>query len=398
MRCDHCAQEVPEGVFCTRCGAHQGITAELGDPKTREHRYAAHPGEHVAHPAIFTTLFPHLGHRKIHEFRWAFGAGLAGIVILYLAGLITAAILVAAFLVPVLYLIYLYESQVYRDEPATVIGFTFGGGIALGIVVTLIANSLVNPFASGGFRGGLSLVTIALVGVAIPIVQEIVKPLPAIMLRWRPGFTETVDGLVFGVAAGLGFALAETLIRFADVIRTLPVYSPPAEWLYPLITIAILQPLLQGSATGAIVAAVWRRGRGILGGREIGAIVMAVAAHVAFSLGSQMLQLSGQSQLLVLGWQVLIVGGLLIYIRFLLHHALLEEAAHMGFAETICPSCHIHIMAAGFCPHCGMALLVAPAHVRRSRKTPTPPPPPEPAPEPEPVAPRAARSRPRARR
>lgn len=66
MRCDHCAHDVPDGVFCTRCGAHQGTTAELGDAKTREHRYAAHPGEHVAQPSMFTTLFPHLGHHKIH--------------------------------------------------------------------------------------------------------------------------------------------------------------------------------------------------------------------------------------------------------------------------------------------------------------------------------------------
>src|SRR5260221_891772 len=48
--------------------------------------------------------------------------------ILYVSGLIAAAILVSAFLVPVLYLIYLYETQVYRDEPAIVLGFTIGGG------------------------------------------------------------------------------------------------------------------------------------------------------------------------------------------------------------------------------------------------------------------------------
>jgi len=137
VRCDHCAQDVADGVFCTRCGAHQGTTEEFGNAKLREHRYAAHPGEHVAQPSVFTTLFPHLGHHKIHEFRWAFIVGFAGVLVLYLAGLITAAILVAAFLVPVLYLIYLYEAQVYRDESATILGFTIGAGIVIGIVATL---------------------------------------------------------------------------------------------------------------------------------------------------------------------------------------------------------------------------------------------------------------------
>src|SRR5215471_14519477 len=98
MRCDHCANDVPDGVFCTRCGAHQGTTAEVGDAKKRRHRYSAHPSEHVLQPAIFTTLFPHLGQTKVHEFRWAFVVGAAAILLLYVAGLITGALLVAIFL------------------------------------------------------------------------------------------------------------------------------------------------------------------------------------------------------------------------------------------------------------------------------------------------------------
>src|SRR3981081_1876904 len=150
MQCDHCAQDVADGVFCTRCGAHQGTTEEFGNAKLREHRYAAHPGEHVAQPSVFTTLFPHLGHHKIHEFRWAFIAGLAGVLVLYLAGLISAAILLSAFLVPVLYLIYLYEAQVYRDEPALVLGFTLGGGIVIGLVVSVVETLILNPFQNIG--------------------------------------------------------------------------------------------------------------------------------------------------------------------------------------------------------------------------------------------------------
>jgi hypothetical protein len=58
----------------------------------------------------------------------------------------------------------------------------------------------------------------------------------------------------------------------------------------------------------------------------------------------------------------------LIYVRYLLHHALLEEAGNMGFAETVCPSCHTHIIAAGFCPNCGMALTASPSSLKRNRR------------------------------
>ena len=371
MRCDHCANDVPDGVFCTRCGAHQGTAAEIGDPKKREHRYAAHPNEHVVQPSVFTTLFPHLGQHKIHEFRWAFAAGLAGILILYIAGLITAAILVATFLVPVLYLIYLYEAQVYRDEPATVLGFTIGGGAAIGLVLTLIERAVYNPYASVGNplrNAGIGAGTLLFIGLLVPIVQEALKPLPAIFLPNRADFPETVDGLVFGIAAGLGFSVAESLVGFSSALTSLPAHMAPGNWIYDLATLAVFQPLMQGSAAGMVVAAIWRYRRGSFSRRETWGVATAVAAHVAFALGTLLLKDALVSPLFVLVWQAGVVGALLIYIRYLLHHALLEEAAHMGFAETVCPNCHMHIVASGFCPNCGVALTAAPASIKRARK------------------------------
>ena len=371
MRCDHCAHDVPDGVFCTRCGAHQGTTGQHSDAKNRTHRYAAHPSEHVLQPAIFTTIFPHLGHTKVHEFRWAFIVGAAVIVILYVAGLISAAILVAILLVPILYLIYLYEAQVYRDEPALVLGFILGGGAVLGIAVTVVERIVYNPYANFGnpLRGaGVSVGALLFIGLLVPIVQEAVKPLPALLLPNRGDFPETVDGLVLGIAAGLGFSVAESLVAFSSVITGLPVHTVSGNWIYDLATIAVLQPLLQGSATGIVVAAVWRFRRGRLGRRELGGVAVAVIAHIAFSLGSQVWKDALLSPLFILAWQAVVVGAVLIYVRYLLHHSLLEEAAHMGFAETVCPNCHMHMVASGFCPNCGMALTAAPAGVKRARK------------------------------
>src|SRR5437763_11321507 len=163
MICDHCGTEVPEGVFCTHCGAHQG-THEHGHPRTRHSRFAAHPGEHVLHPGIFTTLFPHLGHRKIHEFRWVFLGGLTGIFVLFVAGLITAALCVAALLLPLLYLLYLYEAQVYRAEPVRALGLLVVGGVGLGVGVTIATDRWVGD---GRFALQVTGWTLVLIGVII---------------------------------------------------------------------------------------------------------------------------------------------------------------------------------------------------------------------------------------
>jgi hypothetical protein len=293
------------------------------------------------------------------------------VLILYLAGLITAAILVSAFLVPVLYLIYLYEAQVYRDEPALVLGFTIGGGIVVGIVVTLFERLIYNPFqyAPNPLTGaGVGIGAVLILGLVMPLIQEVLKPIPAFFLPNHADFPETVDGLVFGVAAGLGFSLAETLIGFSSTLTSLPAHVAPGNWIYDLATLAVFQPILQGSATGLIVATIWRFRRGRLAGRELGGVAVAVLAHIGFSAGTVVMKDASTNPLFILIWQATVDGVVLIYMRYLLHYSLLEEAAHMGFAETVCPNCHMHIVASGFCPNCGMALSAVPGSVRRSRQ------------------------------
>jgi hypothetical protein len=357
-------------VFCTVCGAHQGTTEGIGDLRTRWHRYAAHPGEHVASPNLITTLFPHLATHKVHEFRWAFITGVVAVGILYATGVIVGAILVSAILVPTLYLLYLYETQVYRDEPLKILGLTIGLGAVGGLAVTIIADHVFQPvFVRGGY-GNVSDEIIATV--VIPIIALVVMTAPALLLRGNEAYSETADGLVFGVAAGLGFAATETIVRFSDVIRTFDLRTDPGNWIYPLLSIAIFIPVLHGSAAGAITASVWRGGERPHSGRyAVAGIPVAVGATVAFYVVNQVLADHGVSQAILIGWQALAVGVLLVYIRFLLHHSLLEEAADMGYSAQVCANCHRHMMAAGFCPACGMALSAAPRHLPTVATQPT---------------------------
>ena len=355
MTCDHCCKQVPDAVFCTNCGAHQGLAGDAIAAQERPQHFAAHPGEHVSQPSVLSTLFPHLGHQKLHEFRWAFIVGAAAIVVLVATGLIVAALLVSIFLVPTLYLVYLYEAQVYRNEPALVLGATLVGGIILGLVVTILADHII----------GISLRTSTgpILGytVLLPIIQLIVMPLPALVLRTRPQFSETIDGLVFGVAAGLGFSIAEGLVNYSRVIADEGVRTSSASWIYPMVSLAVLVPLVHGSTAGAIAATLWRPSRrGSARWVSYFGIPMALIAVVAFYAGGQILVSNDTAPLVVLIFQGAIVLSVIAYIRHLVHHALLEEGRDLGYRAIVCAHCHHHVMAAGFCPSCGAALAASP--------------------------------------
>jgi RsiW-degrading membrane proteinase PrsW (M82 family) len=343
--------------FCTWCGTRQG-TPERAAAGRRADQFAAHPNEAVLYPAVLTTLFPHLGHRQVNEFRWALLIGSAIIFVLYLAGLIGAALLAGALLVPIVYVLYLYEVRVYRDAPVQVLGLTLGVGVVLGVLVTLITDALASKTPL--FRSTPTTLSVDVGGViaflvVAPIVVEAIKPLPALLLRRTGQFVETIDGVVFGVAAGLGFAAAESIIQLSAVIASGTIQTVPANWIYPLATTSIFMPLLHGTATGLITGALWRVGTSRIDRFRWFAIAVAVAAHVLFVSGTELLRALGFTPIVPVIWQAVVVGGLLMTMRVMLHRALLEEAADLGLNKIVCSNCHSNTTAAGFCPVCGMA-------------------------------------------
>lgn len=369
MTCTHCNRESADAAFCTFCGERQGGPAP-GAVGRRDHSYAAHPGDRVAHVSVFTTLFPHLVHGRLDDFRWALLGGAGVVFVLYLLGLITAAIVAAAILVPLVYVMYLYEVRVYRDAPVKVVALTVGAGVVIGVVLTLVVDviSSTTPLIrSTPFGLAVNVSGLILFAIGVPLLQEIVKPIPALFLRGSRDFPETVDGLVFGVAAGLGFAAAETLIHFSRVITSLPVRTASADWIYPLVTITILLPLLHGTTTGIIAGALWRLGTKRFDGFAAGVIAVAVIARIAFGLGTELAGALVYPAIVAVAWQAIVVGALLIGARVLLHRALLEEAGDLGLAEVVCANCGSRGLAAGFCPVCGMAHSASPRTTGRGR-------------------------------
>ena len=308
--------------------------------------FALRPGEHVATPSILSTLLPRLAHSRVHLFRWGLIAGVAIVALLAATGLVIPAIWVAAFIVPALYISYLREVEIVSREPLLVLGGTIVAGAAVGVAVTAAADAIGKGLGSGG-------VIVLTCGVAV--VAELLKPAaPLLLLRRR--FPHTLDGLVLGVAAGAGYALAQTLVNLVGAVGGAQLRTDPANWVFTLFSAALLIPLLHGSCTGLVTASLWRPRGGRDAALRAAGLPLAVIADIGFAAGSEVLDDAGLSPLFVLLWQALVVGAVLVAIRLLIHAAVLDEATELGVREVVCHHCGRRVQAAGFCPDCGVAL------------------------------------------
>ena len=289
---------------------------------------------------------PHLQSRHAHLFRWGLLAGLAAVVVLAATGLVAAAVVVAALVVPLLYIAYLRHLDIFAGEPLSVLAATVGFGAVVGVAVTLAAGAVGNGLSGGG---------VLVLGALTATAAALLVPLgPLSLLRRR--YPHTVDGLVLGVAAGAGFAVAQTLVNLAGVIGKGSFHVDPSNWVFTLFSAALLIPLLHGSCSGLVSASLWRpRGGHDAGLRSLG-LPLAVVADISFTVGSELLDDAGLNPFFVLLWQAAVVAGVVIAIRVLVHAATLDEAAELGLREHICHHCGRRVEAAGFCPQCGVSM------------------------------------------
>ncbi len=355
VACPHCGSMVPAGEFCGHCGAH----LPRGDAG-RRHAFAAVPSEPVVHLSIVSTLFPHLPHRRGGAFRWALLAGVALVVLLAGLHLFTPATIAAVFLLPVLYLLYVYEVEVYDSEPWLLIAATMVAGAILGYAFTSLTGGTISGLEISGDTGSSFL----LAGVVIPIVaQALMLAGPLFLYFYRPGLKEPLDGLTFGAASALGFTLATMLTSIWPLLAGPLVGSgSPVDWSLRLLNSGILIMLINASTTSLVTASVWlnrydlhRASRG-WEASLLTTIVVAVAAQVILGILSVVVP----DLVLKVGIHAIATVALLVYLRLVIHQALLAEgAAHEIGPDAACPECHRIVPTMLFCPACGVARAAA---------------------------------------
>ncbi len=183
-------------------------------------------------------------------------------------------ILLGSFVVPTAFVTYFYEHVRHREISIPLLTTCFLVGGVLGLIAA--------GFLEYGTLHSLSIPGLFVVG----LIEESVKLIfPIIMyLGWR--YRHEADGLLFGIAAGMGFAALETmgygLVSFIQSRGDINILQQV------LIVRGFLSPAGHAAWTGFVCAVLWRererKGHFVINWNIVGAFILAIVFHALWDI------------------------------------------------------------------------------------------------------------------
>ncbi len=188
--------------------------------------------------------------------------------------LVPTVILLGAFLVPITFVIYLYQRFHHREFPVNLLAVTFMFGGVVGIVVAAVLEW-------GTLR---TLSPLSLLGVGA--IEESAKLLFPIFIFLRGKYRHEVDGILIGIACGMGFATLETMgYSLVSLINT---HGSVGALDGTLLVRSLLSPAGHAAWTGYVCAVIWlereKARHPILNGTVLSAFVLVVLLHTSWDV------------------------------------------------------------------------------------------------------------------
>jgi hypothetical protein len=365
MACAVCGADVPAAAYCGTCGAQ--LSADRGDGRGRLRigAYAAAPGEHTLRLAVASSLFPHLPHRSRAPFRVAL---ILLIVTLIICGLLrwqAPLVAVSVLGIPLLFALYLYESDVHHDLPIGSLALTAAAGVGLGAGWGWYTGNLVADNYDVAFGLAEPDDQSMMMAFAAPVGGAVLMLVPVVVMRWlRPHTRESLDGFAIGALSALAFTAAATLTRLAPQFATgVTADDRPADGLLVEAGIqGIAMPLTAAALGGLVGAALW------FGRPKVVVASLVVTLSVYAALG--LMDIAPQIQGMHFGVHALIAIFALVALRVGLQTTLLHERHDEPNPDgrVQCPHCEHVVADMPFCPNCGVAARAASRTSRTARR------------------------------
>jgi hypothetical protein len=375
--CPVCRIDVPRGEYCGLCGLPLSEHGAKGPGWLRIGAYSASPGEHLLAPNLVSTLFPHLSPRSRLPFLLGLLLIVAALVTTTLLRLPAALITVAALGLPLLFLIYLQESDVYQDVPTSTLVTTAGLGIGLGVGWVLLTGAVVARAYDVGLGMGIASSRVLRDGLAVPIGGLILMLVPALLVRLiRPGPREALDGFAIGTLGALMFTAAAQMTRLAPQFAGgMVARSRPMNGLFVEAGIrGVAVPLTAACVGGLIGTVLWftrppnkkDQHRSFV---RATLAVFALAVMVMYA-GLGLVDVARMSQILQLSLHLAVAVAAVLALRIGLHLALLHEDHDEILSDEplLCTHCGTVVPDMAFCVACGAATRASSRSSRLARR------------------------------
>ncbi|MEO3759599.1 zinc ribbon domain-containing protein [Mycobacterium sp. B14F4] len=374
--CRICRVDVPAGEYCGLCGCHLTPRRGEGPDWLRLRDFSAAPNEHLLHLSVASSLFPNLPQRSRTAFRIGLVVLLAALIAFTLLRLPAALITVAALGLPLMFVIYLRESDAFRDFPIGTLVLTVVLAVALAVGWVLLTGALFAKSYGVGLGSAIVGARMLQMGILIPLGGVLLMLLPAVFVRvMRPPSREALEGFTIGALGALAFTAAATLTRLAPQFGTGVVSKRPMESLLVEAGIrGVAVPLTAAAAGGLIGAALWfsrppskrHQHPGVVRLVLVGFAVAVLAVY----LGLGLIDIAQFPQVLMLGLYLALATVALFLLRIGLQLALLHEAHDEIHSDEplLCTHCGHVVPDMAFCPACGVATRASSRSSRESRR------------------------------
>ncbi|CAN3131242.1 zinc ribbon domain-containing protein [Mycobacterium sp. smrl_JER01] len=375
VECQVCQIDVPAGEYCGLCGVPLADHAPGDGPHwLRASAFCAASDQRLLSPALASSLFPHLSSRSRAVFLMGLGLLAAALVAVTLLRMPAAFIAVASLGLPLLFALYLHESDVARDIPRATLVMTTVLGVVLGVGWVLLTGAALARAYGVPLGAGIAGGRILRDGIGVPVGSMLLMLVPALAARWSwRGRRESLDGYAIGALGALTFTAAATLTRLAPQFTTgLVNRARPLDGLLVEAGIrGVAMPLTAAAVGGLVGTALWfTRPPAKAGTHRVfvrGVLVVIAVVVVAVYAGLGVIDVARFPQWLQLALHLTLTGLALFALRVGLHLALLHEAHDEPQIEDpiLCIKCNHVVPDAPFCGRCGASMQ---ASSRRSRQ------------------------------
>jgi hypothetical protein len=325
--------------------------------------------------SIASSLFPHLPHRSRAPFRVALGVLFLTLIAFAFLKWQAPLIAVSALGFPLLFLLYMHETDIDDDLPSSSLALTAALGIGFGVGWALLTGHIVADSYDVALSDGTSEGHSLLEGVAIPAGSAVLMVLPAVVVRLlRPATRESLDGFVIGALSAIAFVAAATLTRLAPQLATGPTAhdQPASELLAEAGIQGVAMPLTAAAAGGLVGVALWfTRPAGMNRRPAVVLLTSSFVVVIGLCAALGVAEVAPFTNGLHFGLHLLVAVVALLALRIGLQAALLHEAhdeMNPG-TQVLCPHCDHVVPDTAFCPNCGVATRAASRTARAIRRT-----------------------------